>query len=194
MIAGVHGKIEHRGSDFVVINVGGILFKVYVPISTLSKLGALGDEARLHTHLHVREDALTLFGFVNADEVSIFETLLSVGGVGPKMALSILSVVPCDRLIYAIAAENADLLTQVPGVGKKTAARIILELRGKIEPGKVRVAVPAASQDYSQVMAALGALGYTAAEAAAAAASLPDSPDLAPEDKIRMALAYFATK
>ncbi|MBI2864958.1 MAG: Holliday junction branch migration protein RuvA [Chloroflexi bacterium] len=194
MIAGLQGTIESRGADWVVIKVGGISFKVFVPTSALSSLGPIGGEARLHTHLHVREDVLSLYGFVAPDYLSCFEMLLGVGGVGPKVALTILSSFAPDRLLYALASQNADLLTQIPGVGKKMAARLILELRGKVEPGQGAVSQPQVSPDQAQVLAALGALGYTTAEAAAAVASLPDSPDVTPEDKIRQALAYFANQ
>lgn len=192
MIAGLQGTIESRGADWVVIGVGGISFRVSVPASTIALLGAVGDEAKLHTYLHVREDALSLYGFTTPEYLTWFEMLLGVGGVGPKVALSILSVLPPDRLTYAIASQNSDLLTKIHGVGKKVAARLILELRGKIEPGAASIPPQATKPDQAQVLAALGALGYTTAEAAAAVASLPDSPELSPEEKIRLALGYFA--
>lgn len=194
MIAGLQGTLESRGTDWVVIKVGGISFKVSVPTSAFSTLGPVGTEARLHTHLHVREDALSLYGFITPEYLTCFDMLLGVGGVGPKVALAILSSIPPDRLIYAIAAQNADLLTHIPGVGKKVAARLILELRGKFDHVPLSLPQPQVDPDQARVFAALGALGYNMAEAAAAVASLPDSSDLSTEEKIRKALAYFAGK
>jgi Holliday junction DNA helicase RuvA len=194
MIASLNGKLEALGSDWAVINVGGIGFQVHMPTSTLSTLGTIGEEVRLHTHLHVREDNATLYGFASAEELQLFQTLIGVSGIGPKLALSILSAMAVDKLTMAIATSNTHLLTEVPGIGKKTAERLILELKDKI--GACWVITPGArlATENTEVVAALTSLGYSVAEASRAVASLPSSSDLSLEEKIKLALQYFGGK
>jgi len=124
MISSLHGKVESLGSDFAIINVGGIGFQVYMPTSTLSTLGAIGKEVQLYTHLHLREDNATLYGFGSADELMLFQSLISVSGLGPKLALAMLSGMRVEQLVTAIATGGADLLTVIPGIGRKVANRI----------------------------------------------------------------------
>jgi Holliday junction DNA helicase RuvA len=194
MIASLNGKLEALGSDWAVINVGGIGFQVHMPTSTLSTLGTIGEEVRLHTHLHIREDNATLYGFASAEELQLFQTLIGVSGIGPKLALSILSAMAVDKLTMAIATGNTHLLTEVPGIGKKTAERLILELKDKI--GARWVITPGAQlvQENTEVVAALTSLGYSVAEASRAVASLPSSSDLSLEEKLKLALQYFGGK
>ncbi len=169
MIAGLRGRLDAKLSDAVLLDVGGVVYRVGTSATTLRDIGEIGDDARLQTHLFVREDQLTLYGFASDDELRLFETLISVTGVGPRLACAILSHIETERLHEAIAAENADYLATVPGVGKKTAARLILELRGKIAAlGRTTSGGTASSVD-GEVVAALQALGYTAAEAHGAA-------------------------
>ena len=183
------------GADYAVIEAGGVGYQVWAPRGVLQELGQVGDEARVHTYLLVREDALLLYGFATLAERSFFEQLLTVTGVGPKVALSLMSSVPLDQLQLAIATENATLLSQVPGVGKKTAARLILELKSKIALGAVvptfASAPPGLAQTNAEVQEVLQSLGYSAAEAQAAVAALPSdaSPEL--EERLRLALRYF---
>ena len=194
MIASLNGKLEALGSDWAVINVGGIGFQVHMPTSTLSTLGTIGEEVRLHTHLHIREDNATLYGFASAEELQLFQTLIGVSGIGPKLALSILSAMAVDKLTMAIATGNTHLLTEVPGIGKKTAERLILELKDKI--GARWVITPGAQlvQENTEVVAALTSLGYSVAEASRAVASLPSSSDLSLEEKLKLALQSFGGK
>jgi len=194
MIASLNGKLEALGSDWAVINVGGIGFQVHMPTSTLSTLGTIGEEVRLHTHLHIREDNATLYGFASAEELQLFQTLIGVSGIGPKLALSILSAMAVDKLTMAIATGNTHLLTEVPGIGKKTAERLILELKDKI--GARWVITPGARlvQENTEVVAALTYLGYSVAEASRAVASLPSASDLSLEEKLKLALQYFGGK
>ena len=194
MIASLNGKLEALGSDWAVINVGGIGFQVHMPTSTLSTLGTIGEEVRLHTHLHIREDNATLYGFASAEELQLFQTLIGVSGIGPKLALSILSAMAVDKLTMAIATGSTHLLTEVPGIGKKTAERLILELKDKI--GARWVITPGARlvQENTEVVAALTSLGYSVAEASRAVASLPSSSDLSLEEKLKLALQYFGGK
>lgn len=194
MIASLHGKLESLSSDQAIINVGGIGFQVYMPTTTLSTLGAPGDEVKLYTHLHLREDNVALYGFASADELWLFQTLLSVSGLGPRLALSMLSALSTEQITMAIATASADILTMIPGIGKKVANRIILELKDKI--GAAWIATPATQivQENTEVLTALTSLGYSAAEATKAVTTLPATTDLSLEEKIKMALQYFGTK
>ncbi|TET16787.1 MAG: Holliday junction branch migration protein RuvA, partial [Dehalococcoidia bacterium] len=175
MIAGLRGTLESLGSDWAIINVGGIGFQVYMPTSTLSSLGKIGEEVNLHTHLHLREDNATLYGFASADELRLFQTLLGVSGLGPKLALAMLSAMSLDKLTMAIATGSVDLLTVVPGIGKKVADRLILELKDKIGAGWITTAGVQLAEENADVLAALTSLGYSVTEATRAVATLPPS-------------------
>ncbi|MFC2008265.1 Holliday junction branch migration protein RuvA [Chloroflexota bacterium] len=194
MIASLRGRLEALGGDWAIVNVGGVGFQVYMPTSTLSTLGTIGEEVKLHTHLHLREDNVTLYGFGSAEELGLFQTLISVSGLGPRLALAMLSAMKVEQLSMAIATGSIDLLMVVPGVGKKMANRLVLELKEKI--GAAWIAAPAAqlAQENTDVLAALTALGYSVTEASRAVASLPLSSDLSLEEKIRLALQYFGGK
>jgi Holliday junction DNA helicase RuvA len=187
MIASLRGKIDLLGADWAVINVGGVGYKVFVSTATLSQIQNT-TEVKLFTHLQVREDALTLYGFSTFEELGIFDTMLSVSGIGPKLALALLSAFKADELATVIATGNADMLCTVPGIGKKTASRIILELKDKIARSWAAAPTAAGAVD-SEILAVLTALGYTSAEAAKAVVSLPKDPAMSLEDKIKSALA-----
>ncbi|TET37303.1 MAG: Holliday junction branch migration protein RuvA [Dehalococcoidia bacterium] len=192
MIAGLDGTLESRSAEGAIIKVGGVRLRVFMPTSTLSALGAIGEEVHLHTHLHLREDNIALYGFSSIEELELFRMLIGVTGVGPKAALAMLSAMNPSQLTLAIATGNIDLLSQVPGVGKKMASRLALELKGKLESAWVGAAV--SPEGNAEVIAALTSLGYTHAEAASAVSTLPDSPELTVEDKIRLALQQFAAR
>jgi Holliday junction DNA helicase RuvA len=194
MIASLHGTLESLGSDWAVINVNGLGLQVYMPTSTLSTLGSVGMEVHLHTELILREDSATLYGFDSAEELELFQVLTGVSGLGPRLALAMLSAMNVEQLSMAIATGSIDLLTTVPGIGKKMAERLVLELKDKI--GAVMVATPAAQmvQENTDVIAALTSLGYSVSEASHAVATLPQSPELNLEEKIKLALQYFGGK
>lgn len=194
MISGLKGKLESLGSNWAIVNVSGISFQVFMPTSTLSTLGAIGKEVKLYTHLHLREDNVALYGFGSAEELALFQTLLSVSGIGPKLGIAMLSAMDVPQLTMAIASGNADLLRGIPGIGKKTAERIVLELKDKIGAGWVATRELEAVQGNSEVLAALTSLGYSVSEATQAIASLPTTPQLSVEEKIRLALQYFGGK
>jgi Holliday junction DNA helicase RuvA len=193
MIAGLKGTLQALGSDWAIINVGGIGFQVYMPTSTMSTLGAIDDEVELHTHLHLREDNVTLYGFATAEELGLFQTLIGVSGLGPKLALAMLSAMSVEKLAMAIASGSADLLDEIPGVGKKLASRLILELKGKIAAGWLAAPVEFAEEN-AEVLSALTSLGYSVREATRAVATLPPDQKLTLEEKIKLALQYFTTK
>lgn len=171
MISAVRGALEQRGAGWVLVRIGGVSLKVYVPLPTLNELGAAGAEVHLHTHLIFKEDNITLYGFTTPEELSLFQTLITVSGVGPKLAVTILSVLNPEQLALAIASGNPDAINGVPGVGKKTAGRIILELKGKLEKEWLAEGSPLAP-DNADVLAALTALGYSATEATHAVSQL----------------------
>jgi Holliday junction DNA helicase RuvA len=187
MIAALKGRIERKLDDAALIDVGGVVYRVNTSLVTLEEIGDAGDSARVFTHLYVREDQLTLYGFASMEELRLFETLIGVSGIGPRLALAILSRVRPEALEAAINGENAELLATVPGVGRKTASRLILELRGKLVPAAGGfLGVP--TQEDAEVLAALRSLGYTTAEAHGALGRVPRGADLTVEDRVVAAL------
>jgi Holliday junction DNA helicase RuvA len=192
MIAGLRGRVEGKGVDALLVDVGGVIYRVGTSRTTLTEVGEIGEEVRLHTYLFVREDQLTLYGFASTGELQLFETMLGVTGIGPRLSCGILSHIQTEQLVQAIQAENADYLATVPGVGKKTAARLILELKGKLPAGLGAgvAAGPVVDREQTEAVEALRALGYTAAEAhgalARTAAALPEGATV--EDRLLAAL------
>ena len=191
-IARLRGVVEEKGDDWAIIGVGGVGVLASVPGSTAEELTE-GAPASLYTHLHVREDALTLFAFATRDDLALFELLITVNGVGPRVALGMLSALDYAQLTTAIASGHADALRRVPGVGQKTAERIVLDLRDKVTPPATAVEPPkrVEKQADAEIIAALMALGYTQAEASAAAERLPQNGDAPLEERVREALSYF---
>ncbi len=178
MIAFLRGRLASVDANQVVVDVGGVGYSLAVPAGTLDRLPATGREVTLHTSLQVREDAWSLYGFATPEERRAFELLVGVNGVGPRLALAVLSGLGPAGLAQAVLLEDAAALARVPGVGKKTAQRLILELRGKLggldEAGLAPAAPtaeagPAGGGDaFAEAAAALAALGYSGAEAARA--------------------------
>jgi holliday junction DNA helicase RuvA len=169
VIAQVHGRLLRKGPQEAVVDVGGVGYRVTIPLSTFYRIGEPGDEVTLLTHTHVREDALALFGFLTATEQTLFERLIEVSGVGPKLAVSILSGIEAPDLVAALRASDVVRLTRIPGVGKKTAERLVLELRDKVqglaaaeEPAPAAAAAGSAKED---LVSALLHLGYSRPEA-----------------------------
>jgi Holliday junction DNA helicase RuvA len=194
MIASLRGHLAEALPDGAVIEVGGVGYRVFLTPKALAGLPRDG-EVLVHTVTYVREDTLALYGFATVDERRAFEQLLGATGVGPKLALAVLSVHSPDALRRAVAAGDADALTLVPGVGRKGAARLILELRGRLGDGEPEPPVEVAGRPaYAEVREALGALGYGPAEVKAALAALPaDAGALATEELLRLALRGLGT-
>jgi Holliday junction DNA helicase RuvA len=188
MIARLTGVVAERNADSLIVDVNGVGYLVYAPSSVISR-AEQGKKVVLHTHMVVREDGMTLFGFSEAHQQRLFQTLISVSGVGPKVGLALLSIMDADELSFAIASGNAAALGRANGVGQKLAARIVVELRDKMAKGGA-VSVPGVESE--DVVAALMSLGYSEAEAvdAVARAEFPDSAPI--EEKVRLALGYFA--
>jgi holliday junction DNA helicase RuvA len=191
MISSLNGRIDSMTGDSAIVNVGGVGFKVFMPTSALANIGRPGDTVKVFTHMHVREDNITLYGFPTADELWLFETLLGVTGLGPKLSLAMLSALTPQQLTMAIATGNEDMLDMVPGVGKKVASRVVLELKEKIGAGWAITAASEGSKENADVLAALTSLGYSAGEAVKAVANLPSSGKMKLEDKVKLALQYL---
>jgi holliday junction DNA helicase RuvA len=195
MIAAIEGIIESKETDSVIVKTGALSLVVHVPGSTLNKVGKPGESIYLHTHLHLREDNISLFGFYSRGELQIFEKLISVSGVGPRIGLAILTALEPQELVAGILGNNTDLICSAPGVGKKLAARIILELKGKLEKEGLYEFGPIMDADKNaEVLEGLVNLGYSAREAAQAVSSLPSGSKLTLEQKITLALRHLANK
>ncbi|MCS6825465.1 MAG: Holliday junction branch migration protein RuvA [Caldilinea sp.] len=194
MVRMVRGVVVSRYKDVLVVDVGsaagGIGLKISVPEPTAARF-VEGAAVRLHTYLQVREDALTLYGFESEEELTLFELLLTVNGVGPRVALSTLSTLSPDALRLALANGEPAILARVPGVGKRTAEKIVLELKDKIKaPGSVVDALAQLSAVDAEVIDALVALGYSVIEAQRAVQSLPKEATTI-EERLRLALSSF---
>lgn len=199
MISQLTGTLLEKGYDHVVVEVGGVGFRVTVSLQTLAELPVTGERAMLLTYLQVREDALTLFGFASSEERTAFELCTSVQGIGPKMAMSILSNLAPAELAQAIKAEDVPRLKRVPGVGGKTAERMVLELRDKLDKAGIHAkGAPAGakkpeSERAGQVASALINLGYKPAEATRAAESVSgESANLPVAELVKRALRALA--
>jgi Holliday junction DNA helicase RuvA len=191
MIGSLRGEIVEKGDDYLLVDVNGVGYLVHAPTSLLDRLD--GGFVSLYTHLHVRETEMTLYGFAEREELELFHTLLSVQGIGPKVAMSILSHVPLETLRQAVAREEAALLARVPGIGPKKARQIVFALRDKISIDDVWAAGPTITDADNEVIAALTTLGYSVAEAQAALRALPTEAREEPvEEKVRMALSSLS--
>ncbi len=191
MIASLQGTIEALGGDYAIINVGGVGFRVYMPTSVLSALGKVGEEVKVYTRLRVTDDDISIYGFGSADELMLFETLIRVSGLGPRLALAMLSSLTVEQMTMAIATGSTDLLTTVPGIGKKMADRLVLELKDKVGAGLIATPAAQVAQENTDVLAALTSLGYSVSEASRAVATLPAASDLSVEERVKLALQYL---
>jgi Holliday junction DNA helicase RuvA len=192
MIYSVEGKLALKDDHFAVVTTGGVGLKLFASRLTIEALPALGADVKFFCHLHVREDALDLFGFTSPDELTFFEMLISVSGVGPRSALAILDTGPLDELSAAIKENRPDLLTRAPGIGRKTAERVIIELRTKVQSTKSGAVVEKMQTD-SDLIEALTSLGYRREEARAALGKV-DEKVAGTEARLRAALALLANK
>jgi Holliday junction DNA helicase RuvA len=166
LIARLAGTLFDKQVQRLIIDVGGVGYEVHVPLSTLYVVGEPGSAVALHVHTHVREDAIQLFGFATSAELALFERLIGIGGIGPKVALAVLSGIEPPDLVRAIRQADLARLTSIPGVGKKTAERMIVELRDRLPPGlEPEPAANAADQVRGDVLSALANLGYQRAVA-----------------------------
>lgn len=189
MIATLEGTVARKDTDHLVILVGGVGVEVFAPYTTIEKIA--GDRAFLYTRLIVREDSLALYGFATESERGLFDVLVKISGIGPKLAVTVLGSLSVDSIRSAVLSERPEMLTRVPGIGKKTAQKIIFELQDKFPPGLG--ALPAAdfSSISSDVMDALTALGYSIIEVQTAIQAIPaDAPENV-EDRVLIALRHL---
>ncbi len=165
MIAHLRGQILYKIPNYVVIDCGGVGYELAISVTTYTEIGDVGAEARLHVHTHVREDALQLFGFHDVTEKRLFEKLLTISGIGPKLAITVLSGISAERLVGAIRSGDHVTLTKIPGIGKKTAERVVLELKDKLDDlagftAEGVVVRPSLGGTAEDVLSALVNLGY----------------------------------
>jgi len=195
MIASVQGTLEARRAGHVIVRVGGFGIRVFTPTTTLSRLGEVGSDVSLYTHFYVREDGMALYGFSTEEDRDAFEQLIGISGVGPKVALALLSMMNAQTFYQAIANEDQQRLALTPGVGKKLAARLVLELKGKLPAMGVAASNGALSPSGtlpSEVIEALMGLGFTATEAQSALSKIPHDRPMTLEEQITFALRSFA--
>ncbi len=200
MIHFVKGILDTVSENMVVVENGGIGFEIMVPLSVVSSLPQTGNEVKIYTYTYVREDALQLYGFLTRDELSMFRLLITVSGIGPKGALGILSVMDADALRFAILADDAKSISKAPGIGAKTASKLILELKDKmdfeeavthvLDQGQAEEAggVPGGGMAANDAIQALVALGYTSTEAVRAVKKVEITADMTVEDILKAGL------
>ncbi len=194
MIGFLQGEIAARGVDECVLDVGGVGYRIACSATTMGSLPPPGQTARLWTHLHVRDDALSLFGFTSETERAMFEALIGVSGVGPKVALHICSAFTPDAFRRALVTDDIDAISAVPGIGKKTAARVVLDLKEKLDlPDLTVVSSTATGQVLAKARSALENLGYSPGEIRAALGRMTPAEDAAVEDVVRSALQVLAS-
>ncbi len=190
MIVGVRGLLEAVGPDWVYVQVGGVTLQLSVPAATISELGPIGGQVQLFTHLRVRDDQPYLYGFTSAAALQLFLSTMGVSGVGPRLSLALLSSLGPAKLSEAIANGDVTALSSVSGVGRRTAGRLVLELKGKLDLAE-GAATPASNSDDTEIIAALTALGYTATEVRRVVSDLASEPGATLEDRLRLALQQF---
>ncbi len=194
MIASLTGKLQNIGSNQITMNVGGVGYQVYLSAGALRTLPEVGAEISVHIHTYLREDQLSLFGFHTEAEKELFLKLLKVNGIGPKLALAVLSGLPYSEFVSTVERQDLERLQTIPGIGKKTAERILLDLRDLLKKQGGMIAMPAhnGSQIYEQALSALVNLGYSRNQGEAALAKLNWKQELKLESAVRVALQNMA--
>ena len=201
MITYIRGILEGMEEDKVIVDVGGVGYGIYMAGTAMGRLPALGKEVKIHTHLHVKEDLMQLYGFLTRDELRVFRLLIGVSGIGPKGALAILSVMTTDDLRFAVLGDDAKAIAKAPGVGTKTAQRLILELKDKMsledafEQKFEKTGEPAenhAQGTKNEAVQALVALGYSSSEALRALNGIEITEETDVEEILKMALKKMA--
>ena len=203
MISYIRGILTEASGDGIVVEAGGIGYEIRVPLSVLERLPRLGEEVKIHTFLQVREDGVGLFGFLDRGELAMFKQLLGVGGIGPKGALGVLTVLKPDDLRLAVISGDAKAIARAPGVGIKTAQRIILDLKDKVSMDDILPAADGSGPDSGgrgdavlgaaarEAMEALTALGYSAMEASRAVGRVEVTGDMTAEDVLKQSLRFL---
>lgn len=200
MFAYIKGTLEMKGNDFVVIDVNGVGYKIYAPLTTIQKLGEIGSKTKLHTHYHVREDNISLYGFATSEELRMFELLIGVSGIGAKSANVILANISPSKFALSVITNDVKELTKLPGIGAKSAQRIILELKDKLKSEEAMEDTEMSfgneivtGNTLQEAVSALQVLGYAQKDATKAVNAV-DTKDLSVEEIIKKALGYFASQ
>ena len=197
MVTYIRGELITIEDDKVIVDVGGVGFGIYMPGTAMNMLPPVGEEVRLHTYMNVREDAIQLFGFLTRDDLKVFKLLIGVSGIGPKGGLSILSQLSPDELRFAVMAGDSKTIASAPGIGKKTAEKLIIELKDKLNIEDVLnkgsdteqgVISHSTNEVQAEAIQALVALGYGNAESMKAVKKVPLTDDMAVEDVLKQAL------
>lgn len=195
MIASLKGIVQSKKPEGVIVDVSGIGYHVFVPLCSLGEIPEPGNSVFLHTYTHVREDILQLFGFLSEEEKKIFKILMGISGIGPKLGLAILSGMPVQKFVESVHNEDVTMLSTIPGLGKKTASRVVLELKGKLpSPADSGTAASAESAAAGDSISALVNLGYKKSLSERAVQKAVDSGASAIEDIIKEALKYLTEK
>lgn len=190
MIASINGTVLKVSAEHLVVGVGGVGVRVHVPKTVLEEAPVVGRSIRLHTHLIVRETELTLYGFETEEDLALFEVLLTVNGVGPKVGLSILSTLSPEMLKRAVMQEETAVLRRVPGIGKKTSERLMFQLRDKLDLSALETAVPLVSDVDADVIDVLTGLGFSIVEAQSALQHVPRDAETI-DRRVQVALQYL---
>ncbi len=198
MISYIRGELITIEEDRVIIDVNGVGFGIYTPLQSMNYLPSIGEEVRLHTYMNVREDAIQLYGFLTRDDLKVFKLVIGVSGIGPKGGLSILSQMSPDDLRFAVMANDAKTIAKAPGIGKKTAEKLIIELKDKldiedvlnrdVEDVNVVSSVSTSNEVQEEAIQALVALGYGSTEATRAVKKVAINEDTTVEDLLKVAL------
>ena len=198
MISYIRGELVAIGEEKVIVDVNGVGFGIYMPAQSMNCLPAVGEEVKLHTYMNVREDAIQLYGFLTRDDLKVFKLVIGVSGIGPKGGLSILSQMSPDDLRFAVMANDAKTIAKAPGIGKKTAEKLIIELKDKldiedvlnrdVEDVSAASSVSASNEVQAEAIQALVALGYGSTEATRAVKKVSINEDTTVEDLLKVAL------
>lgn len=196
MFAYIKGSLEDKGNNYVVIDVGGIGYKIFVSGKMLEEIGEIGNIVKVHTHYYVREDNISLYGFLNNEELRMFELLLSVSGIGAKSAIAMLSAITPSAFAMSVITNDVSKLVKIPGIGAKTAARIVLELKDKLKTEQAiskdeemkEILVSAENDNTNEAISALQVLGYNKYEITKATQKIDNIKELEIEDIIKKAL------
>lgn len=204
MISFIKGKLVHIYENVIIVENNGIGYEIFVPVSVIGNMPLVGSEVMIYTYMHVREDALQLFGFLDRDTLEIFKLLITVSGIGPKGAIGVLGTLSADDIRYAVMAEDAKTIAKAPGIGAKTASKVVIELKDKLKMRDVAENISSeidgqqsifddggSKQAVSDAIEALVALGYSATEAAKAVRKADAGDDVTVEELLKLSLKYL---
>ncbi len=193
LISAVSGKIESKGPEYVDVNVSGVTFRISTPTTTIDQIGKSGDSVRLLTSLQLRQDSITMYGFATEEDRIAFDALININGVGPRLAIAVLSTFDAGSMAAAVQSEDTGAFVRVPGVGARTASRIVLELKGKLDQSW---SIPGGAEIVDDVFDSLTSLGYSIQETRNAITSIntEENNKLNTEEKLRLALQFLTSQ